>query len=85
MARIDYLKEKADRYKILFRFMLNVLLTIVVGFSGLLYSMVTKIIDGHMFWILAAPILILFVKGAIMTLTIWSNLIEIDREMIKEK
>ena len=42
MAKIDYLKEKADRYKIIFKFMLNGLLTLIIGLAGLIYGLIQK-------------------------------------------
>ena len=42
MAKIDYLKEKADKLKIVLRFLLNIILTIMVGTSGVIYALAAK-------------------------------------------
>jgi len=84
MAKIDYLKEKADKHKIMLKFILNILLAISIGISGLIYGFAMKTITEKVFWFLTIPLLIFFIKGAIMTLVIWHKSSLIDEEILRE-
>ena len=84
MAKIDYLKEKADKMKIIFRFILNTLFALSVGIAGLIYGLVTKAITTEMFWFLISPLLFFIVKGVIIALLVWKKSSDIDEKILKE-
>ena len=85
---IEVLKEIADRYKILLRYILNIILTLFVGMSGLIYSLTIKTITVDKFIYLSLPLLIIFLKLVIIVIIIWKKLDKLDDEIlanVKEK
>jgi len=84
VAKIDYLKERADKYKIIFKFILNAILAIFIGISGLIYGVVLGTIKFNIFIWLMIPLLIIFIKSAIMALYVWQKSDKIDDEILKE-
>jgi len=84
MAKLDYLKERADKYKIIFKFVLNAILAIIIGLSGLIYGVVLGNIEFKLFIFLTIPLLILFIKSVIIALYVWQKSDKIDDEILKE-
>jgi len=58
MPKLDYLKEKADKYKLIFKFVLNILFTIALSVAGLIYGLITKTISIKVFWLMVSPLLL---------------------------
>lgn len=84
MARIDFLKEKADRLRVVLRFIFNAMLSLILGFSGLVYSVVVENITVSMFFLLITPLLVFFIKLVIMVISAWKILDDIYELIEKE-
>lgn len=84
MARIDFLKEKADRLKIVLKFIFNAMLSLILGFSGLVYSAVVENITISIFFLLIVPLLFFFIKLVIMVISVWKTLDGIYKQIEKE-
>ena len=84
MARLDYLKEKADRYKIYLKFLLNTLLIIMVGLTSLVFQIITKKIGIDNFWLSTIPLLIITFLNVIILAIVWQKSNDNEREIEKE-
>jgi sterol desaturase/sphingolipid hydroxylase (fatty acid hydroxylase superfamily) len=84
MARLDYLKEKADRYKIYLKFLLNTLLIIMVGLTSLVFQIITKKIGIDNFWLSTIPLLIITFLNVIILAIVWQKSNDNEKEIEKE-
>jgi sterol desaturase/sphingolipid hydroxylase (fatty acid hydroxylase superfamily) len=84
MARLDYLKEKADRYKIYLKFLLNTLLIIMVGLASLVFQIITKKIGIDNFWLSTIPLLIITFLNVIILAIVWQKSNDNEKEIEKE-
>jgi len=84
MARLDYLKEKADRYKIYLKFLLNTRLIIMVGLASLVFQIITKKIGIDNFWLSTIPLLIITFLNVIILAIVWQKSNDNEKEIEKE-
>lgn len=85
MSKLDKLKEESNRYHSIFRFVLNAFLSLIVGVSGLVYSVATNSISLNLFTLLLIPILLLFVFLVIITAVVTERQEKIFDKIEKEE
>ena len=85
MAKLDYYKEKADKMKIVFRFILNSILALSIGMAGLVYNIIVGKLRSEYFLYTAIPLLIFIVISAIMGIIVWNKTNKFDKEIKKLK
>jgi membrane protein YdbS with pleckstrin-like domain len=85
MPNIDFLKEKSDRLKIMLRVLLNAILALFLGLSGLVYSLFVGAIKTGVFWALSILLLLILIKLVIISIALWKNLDKIFAQIKKEK
>ena len=83
MAKLDYLKEKADRLRRWFTFLLNVILTIMVGSAGLIFSYMTDVIGFNDVFIANCILLVFLIKVAIMVVINYKQMLELEKELLE--
>ena len=83
MARLDMLKEKADRLRRWFSFLLNVILTILVGSAGLIFSYMTNPLTLKDTIIGNGILFVFLIKIAIMVLINYKQMLELEKELLE--
>ena len=81
MAKIDMLKERGDRYRRWFSFLLNVILAIVIGISGVIYGFMNEEISQKIGIISFLSLLIFLIKVVIIILINYEKMIILEKEL----